>query len=73
MNLRLVLGLLLINSVWAMNPVMGKLALQDFMPAHAAWIKVLLGFFVLTAVIFLAQPNKFQFSNIARSLKNIQL
>lgn len=35
----MLLALILVNLIWSAHPAMGKLVLEDFSPAHAAWIR----------------------------------
>ncbi len=39
MSFTVLLGLILCNAIWATNPALGKLVMQEFAPLHVSWLR----------------------------------
>jgi drug/metabolite transporter (DMT)-like permease len=60
MRLRVLLGLVLCNAIWATNPMMGKLLLRDFAPMHVSFLRYSSSVVVAILAILIIQrkPSK---------------
>ena len=72
MPLHTLLGLILCNAIWALNPMMGKIAFRDFSPLQTSWLRyfsaLCTGIIVILAIRILTPVSKRQKSiSFARS------
>ena len=51
MSIHLLILLVIVNFIWAANPVMGKLVLEDFLPVHVAWMRFSSGLIAFLAIL----------------------
>jgi drug/metabolite transporter (DMT)-like permease len=79
MPIRTLLGLIACNFVWSAHPIMGKLLLESFPPAQAAWLRYASGLLVyLIAVAVLAvrgisNPSRTDYFMLPRGRRDLAL
>jgi drug/metabolite transporter (DMT)-like permease len=61
MSWRVLLGLVACNAVWATNPAMGKIVMQEFTPMHTSWLRyfsALLTIIVILPFFYWRKPQE---------------
>lgn len=66
MSFTVLLGLILCNAIWATNPSMGKIVMQEFAPLHVSWLRYglsLLSAYLLLILLRMVKPNEVSSTN----------